>query len=517
MSVARAISFNPKIDPSNAPQWEIYAGSKINIPSPENYYDNVNLVNSAIKIFKRVSGIPVATDQNLACSSDPNHNVYFPVWQIAPINLNKKAIMFDLHSELNRCIALNDVIDNKKSAMTNIIQLVQDGDITRPSGIFFEPVTDSNNDLIGTVSIVFSWDSMFQNMIPSDINSLYLVLSTSTLTYTWIITNGVIKLVGKGDFHETDYSHYKRSVSIDISTMHFELNIYPSEDYTKSFYTSEPQKFTIVIVLVIACIALLFIVLDYLQSRNSGKLEREASLKGGIIDQLFPSTVQDKLFKRKSSKPKNYYGNCVKCVTTTNESSSSRLSSYLDISMSSSMKGGLCYTVGEKDVLFHNPDPIADLYENATVLFADLVGFTSWSSNRSPTDVFKLLEGLFGAFDKKARIHQVFKVETIGDCYMAVTGVPEKDPRHAERMADFALDIIYIMNKMNEARKLQNEEVELQLRVGIASGPVTAGVIRADRARFQLFGDTVNTSARMVIIIFVFIFKISILRLYNII
>lgn len=93
---------------------------------------------------------------------------------------------------------------------------------------------------------------------------------------------------------------------------------------------------------------------------------------------------------------------------------------------------------------------------------------------------------------------------SLGDCYMAVTGVPDKDPHHAENMADFALDIMNVMNKMNAARKLQNEEVELQLRVGIASGPVTAGVVRADRARFQLFGDTVNTAARMVVSSFLY-------------
>jgi class 3 adenylate cyclase len=279
--------------------------------------------------------------------------------------------------------------------------------------------------------------------------------------------------------------------------MHFELAVYPSASYKESFYTTEPQKFTIAIVLVIAFIAIIFILLDYLQSRNSGKLEREVSLKGGVIDQLFPSSVQDKLFKRTPSKKRE---GCTTCVTTKGKSSlpkaSSRLSDYLDASLHSSI-GGLCNNNAEKDVLFHDPDPIADYYENSTVLFADLVGFTSWCDNRSPTDVFKLLEGLFSAFDKKARIHHVFKVETIGDCYMAVTGVPDKDLQHAEHMADFALDILDVMNKLNAARKKQNEEVELQLRVGIASGPVTAGVVRADRARFQLFGDFVNLAARM--------------------
>lgn len=409
LTVARAISFNPMIDPSNAAAWESWASSKINSNPSLNYYDTSNLVNGSPKIYKRVNGVVVATSQNTDCSTIPTHNVYFPVWQIAPIATNTKAIMFDLHSELNRCRALNDLIDNKKAAITDIIQLVQDTS-TRPSSIYFEPVIISNN-IVGTVSIVFSWDSVFQDMIPNDINSLYLVLSSPTLTFTWIISNGVVSLIGKGDFHDTDYNHYKKTVIVDVSTMHFELNIYPSEKYSKSFYTSEPQRFTIAIVLVIAFIAVLFIVLDYLQSKNSGKLEKEATFKGGIIDQLFPSTVQDKLFKSAPSKVTRRSSGCAGCGTT--NQSSSRLSSYLEVSMKSSL-GGLCAGNSKKEVILQDSDPIADSYENSTVLFADLVGFTYWSENRSPTEVFKLLEGLFSAFDKRARIHKVFKVETIG-------------------------------------------------------------------------------------------------------
>lgn len=69
--------------------------------------------------------------------------------------------------------------------------------------------------------------------------------------------------------------------------------------------------------------------------------------------------------------------------------------------------------------------PIADLFENASVLFADIAGFTGWSSGRDPRHVFHLLETLFGAFDAIAIKRSVFKIETIGDCYLAVTGLPK--------------------------------------------------------------------------------------------
>jgi len=132
-------------------------------------------------------------------------------------------------------------------------------------------------------------------------------------------------------------------------------------------------------------------------------------------------------------------------------------------------------------------------------MFCDISGFTAWSSTRDPSQVFILLQTVFQAFDKIAKRRKVFKVETIGDSYVAVTGLPEPQANHAVIMARFASECRLKMNELvNQLEKsLGPDTADLSMRFGLHSGPVTAGVLRGERARFQLFGDTVNTAARM--------------------
>ena len=135
---------------------------------------------------------------------------------------------------------------------------------------------------------------------------------------------------------------------------------------------------------------------------------------------------------------------------------------------------------------------IADYFDSATVLFADIVGFTELSSRLSPSKVVEVLDLLFGEFDTIADRHGVEKIKTIGDSYMAVGGVPLAQDNHAERVANVALEMVPTIEQLGRSLDLP-----LSARVGVHSGNVVAGVIGRRKFIYDLWGDTVNTASRM--------------------
>ena len=142
--------------------------------------------------------------------------------------------------------------------------------------------------------------------------------------------------------------------------------------------------------------------------------------------------------------------------------------------------------------LKHKEATIADRFDSASVFFADIIGFTPLSEKLSPVDLVDLLDKLFSLFDALVVKHKVEKIKTIGDAYMVAAGVPTPVINHAELLASFALDFKTCLTEFNE----RNNQT-LQMRIGINSGPVVGGVIGKSRFIYDLWGDCVNTAARM--------------------
>jgi adenylate cyclase len=135
---------------------------------------------------------------------------------------------------------------------------------------------------------------------------------------------------------------------------------------------------------------------------------------------------------------------------------------------------------------------IADSFPDATILFADLVNFTTLAGKCSPARIVDLLNTLFSAFDGLAKKLKLEKIKTIGDAYMVAGGIPEEHPGHAHAVADMALGMI---DAVLETGKQFGESLEA--RIGIHSGEVVAGLIGQHRSIYDVWGDTVNTASRL--------------------
>jgi len=160
----------------------------------------------------------------------------------------------------------------------------------------------------------------------------------------------------------------------------------------------------------------------------------------------------------------------------------------------------------EIDVLLHNilpvgivsrlkqaPDAlIADGHARVSVIFTDISGFVALSLDMGPEKVVRLLNDIVREFDRLAEIHGVEKIKTIGDAYMAVAGVPESKPDHALAAVKLALGMLDVV----ETIKAENR-IELRIRIGIATGPVMAGVIGTKKFSYDVWGDTVNLASRL--------------------
>jgi adenylate cyclase len=137
-------------------------------------------------------------------------------------------------------------------------------------------------------------------------------------------------------------------------------------------------------------------------------------------------------------------------------------------------------------------EPIADSFPEASILFADISGFVPLARRLGASQTVALLNSIVSEFDALSEHHGVEKIKTIGDAYMVAAGVPERVPDHVFRLACLALDMQEVLRRLREESKL-----DLNMRIGLASGPIMAGVIGRQKFSYDIWGDAVNLAARL--------------------
>ncbi|KAG7359347.1 adenylate/guanylate cyclase, partial [Nitzschia inconspicua] len=313
-----------------------------------------------------------------------------------------------------------------------------------------------NSTVVAIMATSFFWKAFLENTLPEGQRGIVVV------------------------FHNTCGQAF--TYSLDGAETNYRVSVYPSTTFESNYKSDNPIIFTVTAVTIFVFTALVFLAYDRLVAVRQAKVMTSAVQSNAIVSSLFPSKYRERLYNDalQSSKAAGSGGTYIP--------SKARLKNFLR----EGNEDGFGSSSGPGQ-------PIADLFTDCTVMFADIANFTAWSSAREPGQVFTLLETVYGTFDRIAARRGVFKVETIGDCYVAVTGLPEPRKDHAAVMVKFAKDCrdeFVEVTRLLEV-SLGPDTADLGLRIGLHSGAVTAGVLRGQKSRFQLFGDTVNTAARM--------------------
>lgn len=425
LSGAELVVFSPLVKAEHRAGWEAYS-----VANQQWIADGLN-----------VSGIPDADVRDIssfiyrktsrAFIPEIEKELYSPVWQMSPPPRDSSIVNFNLlnnptfgrlvnFSDFTRQAALSEVLDT--SQLFGSAAPAENG---HPHSIMVLPVFQEAynpfSEIVGHMVAVIPWFNFFENILSkSSVSGIYAVVEESCgSSFTYFIESENATFLGLGDAHDKKYDDLKYSTqfatyegnltSISGLADHctYSLNLYPSAQYEEGYTSTAPIYFTVGVLGVFVWVAAVFSFYDCLVQRRQEKVNTVATKSNALVASLFPAQVRDKLIMEQREPRRRYKAAAnvsAAAATATDEK---------DDAWNSQM-----HMVGGGGIDDDSP-PIADLFPSATVGFLDIAGFTAWSSQREPSQVFILLETIYRSFDKIAQKRKVFKVETIGDCYVA--------------------------------------------------------------------------------------------------
>ncbi len=338
---------------------------------------------------------------------DPGHGPYIPRWQTSPIyshagRINQNFAHGNLTASTVKAIESAQIVvgqfvmatpgrlDSKQQVTATFAALVstkRQKEVEyqgQPMSLISIPIFNNFEDDRHTVAVMASWvdwSMYFESVLPSTAQGINVVLSDSCGgLYTLSIEGERVALLGRGDLHDRAFNNHRKSakfqpgqyvadgtkqgLSLYERDCNIGIDVYPSQAFYDSYETSTPIVITMSVAIIFVFTAFMFVIYDRLVERRQALVLQKAIQSTAIVSSLFPENVRDRLMN--------------KTATTTKASSNNKSSFDAPVSR---MKGYL--GTGQEDA--DNNEPIADLFPYCTVMFADVAGFTAWSSSRAGT------------------------------------------------------------------------------------------------------------------------------------
>lgn len=358
---------------------------------------------------------------------------YVPIWQVSPVPTTADIVLLDLYSHpsfqrmIDECTAVRHTLLSEVASLTFLSEQIQtiDRDSDRddyPRSYAIEPIFKTffdDPELVGFIFAVVPWDTYFLNVLPTGTNGFIVrVLGTCGATISFRLDGPDVTYLGE-DFKPNpkynslvqgrefaEFARYDGEVVNDFIThCSYYIEVHPADDLADSYLkNNEPFIYSAVVFVVFIFTALVFVLYDFFVQRRQDKVLRTAQKTSAIVSSLFPKSIQKRIMADTATEIKERRNR------RNIFSGKDKLKKFLG--------GEKDRTEVSEETLdvraIYETKPIADFFPETTIMFADIVGFTAWSSAREPSQVFTLLETIYHKFDQTAKQRQVFKVETVG-------------------------------------------------------------------------------------------------------
>jgi hypothetical protein len=375
----------------------------------------------------------IHNDDELPLEEWEERDFYLPTWQSAPVipryapynwdllafsdNRSVVAILQDHRVVISEAYLLPDPEDPIAVAETeyNIDWfsdfLGPEQDASEPVSDIYYPILDKNDAVtiedpenekfVGILAMSIYWRNMIENILPPGSDGVVIVFENEcNPTFTFQIFGPEVVYLGRGDHHDLKYDYMEESawlndlnsfssrgstysgVPIDRDFCPFYLRVYPSQVMEDEYKTNDPVVITIIAISIFLFTSVIFICYDRMVEYRQRKVMHTAVKSSAIVSSLFPQVVRDRLMGTEAKEPRKKKANAFE----SGENTKFKLQSFLR-------------NPREIDRADESEDAIADLFPETTVIFADIAGFTAWSSLREPAMVFKLLETLYGTLN----------------------------------------------------------------------------------------------------------------------
>ena len=408
MSKALQITLSPLVAAEDRDQWADYAFAH------QNWLDESLLQAEELGIDKYDEGShswrqpisrTIQSSNDFMGSDGEEIYVYAPVWQQSPPPHDPSIVNLDLlqHPVFRRIY--RSMKETGRPAFSEVFDLeylyksAVKADFVHPCSVLVYPIFpdiaqhENGDGMVAFVTMVLQWDKFFYNVLPEGSNGVIVVLSGSCgEDFSYQLNGRQPEFLGYGDKHDPTYDYLK--VESDFAKQFYPfksegqcaytLKVYPSDEFKASYSTKEPVGIALFVVLVFVITAFAFAIYDFFVQKRQQKVMDAAKRTNAVVASLFPENVRDRILRgaadevaeelRKGSNKKG------------GKPSKMELKAFMSDEDEGAQVGN---AFGSK--------PIADLFPEATVMFADIAGFTAWSSVREPCQVFTLLETVYHA------------------------------------------------------------------------------------------------------------------------